>query len=93
MGGWLWLRAGAGWREWKRLTSIKVDTSAIIHLCCGPPPLFCCRYLLELMKKDIKPRDIMTMAAFENAMTVVMATGGSTNAGKRVPRQEGWWGL
>jgi len=35
------------------------------------------RYLLE---HDIKPRDIMTRAAFENAMVVVMATGGSTNA-------------
>lgn len=35
------------------------------------------RYLLE---KDIKPRDIMTRAAFENAMVVVMALGGSTNA-------------
>jgi hypothetical protein len=33
------------------------------------------------MKKDIKPRDIMTQVAFENAMVIVMATGGSTNAG------------
>lgn len=33
-----------------------------------------------LMEKDIKPRDIMTRAAFENAMVVVMALGGSTNA-------------
>ena len=32
------------------------------------------------MKKDIKPRDIMTMAAFENALTAVMVLGGSTNA-------------
>lgn len=38
------------------------------------------RYILEMMKKDIKPRDIMTRAAFENAMVLVMATGGSTNA-------------
>lgn len=38
------------------------------------------RYVLELMKRDIKPRDVMTRAAFENAMVVVMATGGSTNA-------------
>ena len=38
------------------------------------------RYVMELMKKDIKPRDIMTRAAFENAMVIVMATGGSTNA-------------
>jgi len=35
------------------------------------------RYLLE---HDIKPRDIMTRAAFENAITIVMALGGSTNA-------------
>ena len=34
----------------------------------------------ELIKKDIKPRDIMTRAAFENAMVTVMALGGSTNA-------------
>ena len=33
-----------------------------------------------LMEKDLKPRDIMTRAAFENAMVVIMATGGSTNA-------------
>ncbi|HEX4415032.1 MAG TPA: dihydroxy-acid dehydratase [Lacipirellulaceae bacterium] len=32
------------------------------------------------MEKDIKPRDIMTREAFENAMAVVMAVGGSTNA-------------
>ncbi|KAL4424101.1 hypothetical protein ABPG75_001402 [Micractinium tetrahymenae] len=38
------------------------------------------RYVLELLKKDIKPRDIMTRGAFENAMVLVMATGGSTNA-------------
>ena len=35
------------------------------------------RYLLE---NDIKPRDIMTMKAFENAMTMVVVLGGSTNA-------------
>ncbi len=33
-----------------------------------------------LLEKDIKPRDIMTRQAFENAMTVVIALGGSTNA-------------
>jgi len=33
-----------------------------------------------LMERDIKPSDIMTRAAFENAMVVVMALGGSTNA-------------
>src|SRR4030095_12322577 len=35
------------------------------------------KHLLEL---DLKPRDIMTLPAFENAMTVIMALGGSTNA-------------
>jgi dihydroxy-acid dehydratase len=34
----------------------------------------------NLLEKDIKPRDIMTRAAFENAMVIVMALGGSTNA-------------
>jgi dihydroxy-acid dehydratase len=36
--------------------------------------------ILNLLEKDIKPRDIMTRQAFENAMVVVMALGGSTNA-------------
>ena len=33
-----------------------------------------------LLKKDIKPRDIMTLDAFKNAITTVLALGGSTNA-------------
>ena len=33
-----------------------------------------------LLEKDIKPRDIMTRAAFENAMVTIMVLGGSTNA-------------
>jgi dihydroxy-acid dehydratase len=33
-----------------------------------------------LLERDLKPRDILTRAAFENAMTMVMAVGGSTNA-------------
>jgi dihydroxy-acid dehydratase len=33
-----------------------------------------------LLERDIKPRDVMTRNAFENAMVVVMALGGSTNA-------------
>ena len=37
-------------------------------------------YLLELLRNDIKPRDIMTKNAFENAITAVLAMGGSTNA-------------
>src|SRR5437762_7116860 len=36
--------------------------------------------ILNLLEKDIKPRDIMSRAAFENAMVLVMALGGSTNA-------------
>lgn len=33
-----------------------------------------------LLEKDLKPRDIMTFKAFENAITIVMILGGSTNA-------------
>ncbi len=36
--------------------------------------------ILNLLEKDIKPTDIMTRKAFENAVTVVMILGGSTNA-------------
>ena len=36
--------------------------------------------VLELIKNDIKPSDIMTRKAFENAITVVITLGGSTNA-------------
>ena len=38
------------------------------------------KYIRLLLEKDIKPKDIMTREAFENAITVVMALGGSTNA-------------
>ena len=34
----------------------------------------------KLLEKDLKPRDIMTRQAFENAITLIMALGGSTNA-------------
>ena len=36
--------------------------------------------LKVILEKDIKPRDIMTRKAFENAITLIMALGGSTNA-------------
>jgi dihydroxy-acid dehydratase len=36
--------------------------------------------VLKLLNNDIKPRDIMTKQAFENAITVIIALGGSTNA-------------
>jgi dihydroxy-acid dehydratase len=38
------------------------------------------RAVLGLLERDLRPRQIMTRAAFENAMVVVMALGGSTNA-------------
>jgi len=36
--------------------------------------------LVEAVKQDLKPRDIVTKKAIENAVAVIMATGGSTNA-------------
>jgi len=36
--------------------------------------------IMLLLERDIKPRDIMTIEAFENAMRVIMVLGGSTNA-------------
>ena len=36
--------------------------------------------LMEAVKNDLKPRDIVTREAIENAVAVIMATGGSTNA-------------
>ncbi len=36
--------------------------------------------LIEAIKKDLKPRDIVTRKSIENAVAVIMATGGSTNA-------------
>ncbi|MCA7085576.1 dihydroxy-acid dehydratase [Cupriavidus cauae] len=38
------------------------------------------RVLVEAIKKDIKPRDIITRKSIENAVSLIMATGGSTNA-------------
>ncbi|KAK9991563.1 hypothetical protein SO802_026548 [Lithocarpus litseifolius] len=38
------------------------------------------KYLLELLKMDLKPRDIITPKSLRNAMVIVMALGGSTNA-------------
>lgn len=38
------------------------------------------KYIKILMERDIKPTDIMTRKAFENAITVIMVLGGSTNA-------------
>jgi len=38
------------------------------------------KVLLEAIRKDLKPRDIVTRQAIENAVAVIMAIGGSTNA-------------
>jgi len=38
------------------------------------------RVLVEAVKRDLKPRDIITRASIENAVALIMATGGSTNA-------------
>lgn len=38
------------------------------------------KVLVEAVKADLKPRDIVTRQAIENAVAVIMATGGSTNA-------------
>ncbi|MBI3678980.1 MAG: dihydroxy-acid dehydratase [Acidobacteria bacterium] len=40
----------------------------------------CGKWILEAVKRDLKPRDICTREAFENAIAAVAATGGSTNA-------------
>ncbi|MBZ9817889.1 dihydroxy-acid dehydratase [Mesorhizobium sp. CA4] len=41
--------------------------------------------VMELIAKNIRPRDIVTRKALENAATVVSATGGSTNAALHLP--------
>jgi dihydroxy-acid dehydratase len=38
------------------------------------------RAIKNVLENDIKPRDIMTREAFENAITLIIALGGSTNA-------------
>ena len=41
--------------------------------------------LIQAIEKDIKPRDLLTFEAFENAITLIMAVGGSTNAVLHLP--------
>ena len=41
--------------------------------------------VMEMLKRDIRPRDIMTQEAFENALTVDMALGCSTNSMLHLP--------
>jgi dihydroxy-acid dehydratase len=40
----------------------------------------CGRRIVDMVWEDLKPRDLLTPQAFQNAMTVLMAMGGSTNA-------------
>ncbi len=43
------------------------------------------KQIMNLIKDNIKPRDIVTRKSLENAATIVAATGGSTNAGLHLP--------
>ena len=43
------------------------------------------RIVMDLVRANLRPRDILTRKAFENAATVVAASGGSTNAGLHLP--------
>ncbi|MFO1045501.1 MAG: dihydroxy-acid dehydratase [Planctomycetaceae bacterium] len=56
-------------------SSIPADDPAKLGECLAAG-----KFIKTLLERDIKPRDIMTRAAFENAMVLIMATGGSTNA-------------
>ena len=41
--------------------------------------------IMDVLARDVRPRDICTRQAFENAARVVAATGGSTNAALHLP--------
>jgi dihydroxy-acid dehydratase len=41
--------------------------------------------IMELLRQNLRPRDIVTRKALENAAVVVAASGGSTNAGLHLP--------
>ena len=43
------------------------------------------RMVMELIKSNLRPRDIITRKSLENAATIVAASGGSTNAGLHLP--------
>ena len=73
--------------------SLSLSCNVLTFICCfcssstpaeDPLKLDECRlagkYLLELLKMDLKPRDIITRKSLRNAMVIVMALGGSTNA-------------
>ncbi|MFZ5671330.1 MAG: dihydroxy-acid dehydratase [Pseudomonadota bacterium] len=66
---------------------------ALPYSCGAPAPYeirdtFCFasgEKVMELIARNIRPRDIVTLKAFENAATVVAASGGSTNAALHLP--------
>jgi dihydroxy-acid dehydratase len=66
---------------------------ALPYACGAPAPYeirdrFCYasgEIVLELLARNVRPRDIVTRKALENAATVVAATGGSTNAALHLP--------
>ncbi len=68
-------------------SAIEAIGMALPHDSCQPavgePKRLLCdragQAVVELIKKDIRPKDIMTKKAFENGITVGMALGGSTN--------------
>jgi dihydroxy-acid dehydratase len=45
----------------------------------------CGRTVMRLLEQDIRPRQVLTPEAFENAIAIVAATGGSTNAALHLP--------
>jgi dihydroxy-acid dehydratase len=66
---------------------------ALPYSCGAPAPYeirdsFCAaagEQVMELLRQNLRPRDIVTREAFENAATVVAASGGSTNAALHLP--------
>ncbi len=51
------------------------------------------RAVMRLLAENIRPRDIVTLKSFENAATIVAATGGSTNAALHLPAMANEIGL
>ncbi len=56
------------------------STEANVHDSILASTTHAAKTLIEAVKRDLKPRDIVTKKSLENAIAVVMATGGSTNA-------------
>jgi dihydroxy-acid dehydratase len=65
-------------RDWP--VPLRVDPSAACAHRRSPPVSLRAQAVRRLLERDIRPSAILTREAFENAITVVMALGGSTNA-------------